>query len=79
MARSKYIIEERKRLNHVLARIDFESKKLAKKKTSDPDFLEQYEALNLLRIKAKTINSRIENFGHEKGLIADFYGKISNQ
>lgn len=79
MARSKYIIEERKRLNHVLARIDFESKKLAKKKTSDPDFLEQYEALNLLRIKAKTIKSRIENFGQEKGLTADFYGKISNQ
>lgn len=79
MARSKYITEEQDRLNHVIARIDFEAKKLAKKKTSDPDFMEKYEELNHLRIKRDTIRSRIENFGEERGLTADFYAKISNQ
>ncbi|WP_107039931.1 hypothetical protein [Brumimicrobium mesophilum] len=72
MAQSRYINDERKRLNLVCKQIILLEKSLANYRKVDDWYMKKYRDLNELRISKKTIESRIENFGKEKGLLVPY-------
>lgn len=63
---SKYV-QELKTKENMLERSIFKTEnKLEKMSVKDPDFMKVYEALNLLRIDLKTVQSRIEHYGEDR-------------
>lgn len=67
-------MQELKTKEKMLERSIFKTEnKLEKMSVKDPDFLKVYDALNLLRIDLLTVESRIQNYGKDRGGLEEIY------
>lgn len=67
-------MQELKTKEKMLERSIFKTEnKLEKMSVKDPDFMKVYDALNLLRIDLLTVESRIQNYGKDRGGLEEIY------
>lgn len=72
MPASKYINDEKKRLEQTIEKRKELEKELEMPRDIDDAYMKTYEELRLVIIREKTIKSRIYNFGKDKGIISNY-------